>query len=72
MEQGGAECVYRPRMIGVGVNTWVWTSPFTAGSVELIARAQTFGFDSITLPVEEPGTLDGEAVSMTEPAAPNA
>ena len=50
------------RMIGVGVNTWVWTSPFTAESVDLIARAQAMGFDSITIPVEDPASIDGEAV----------
>ncbi len=49
-------------MIGVGVNTWVWTSPFTAASIELIARAQAFGFDAITLPVEEPAAIDGAEV----------
>jgi D-psicose/D-tagatose/L-ribulose 3-epimerase len=49
-------------MIGVGVNAWVWTSPFTHESVELIARAAAFGFDAITLPVEEPAAIDGEAV----------
>jgi D-psicose/D-tagatose/L-ribulose 3-epimerase len=49
-------------MIGVGVNAWVWTSPFTADSVELIARAAAFGFDAITLPVEEPAAIDGDAV----------
>ena len=49
-------------MIGVGVNTWVWTSPFTAASTPLIARAQAFGFDAITLPVEEPAAIDGPAV----------
>ena len=53
---------YCSRMIGIGVNTWVWTSPFTTASVELIARAQAYGFDSITIPVEEPGAVDGEAV----------
>ena len=49
-------------MIGVGVNAWVWTSPFTADSVELIARAQAMGFDAITIPVEEPSAIDGPAV----------
>ena len=49
-------------MIGIGVNTWVWTSPFTAKSVDLIARAQSMGFDSITIPVEDPAAIDGAAV----------
>jgi D-psicose/D-tagatose/L-ribulose 3-epimerase len=49
-------------MIGVGVNAWVWTSPFTAESVELIARAEAMGFDALTIPVEEPAAIDGAAV----------
>ena len=49
-------------MIGVGVNAWVWTSPFTADSVALIARAEAFGFDAFTIPVEEPAAIDGAAV----------
>jgi D-psicose/D-tagatose/L-ribulose 3-epimerase len=49
-------------VIGVGVNAWVWTSPFTAESVELISRAKAIGFDAITIPVEEPAAIDGPAV----------
>ena len=49
-------------MIGIGVNAWVWTSPFTAASIPLIARAEAFGFDAITIPVEEPAAVDGPAV----------
>jgi D-psicose/D-tagatose/L-ribulose 3-epimerase len=49
-------------MIGIGVNTWVWTSPFTTKSVDLIARAQAMGFDAITIPVEDPAGIDGAAV----------
>ena len=49
-------------VIGVGVNAWVWTSPFTADSVELIARAQAMGFDAFTIPVEDPAAIDGDAV----------
>jgi D-psicose/D-tagatose/L-ribulose 3-epimerase len=48
--------------IGVGVNAWVWTSPFTAASVGLIAKAQALGFDAFTIPVEEPAAIDGAAV----------
>jgi D-psicose/D-tagatose/L-ribulose 3-epimerase len=50
-------------VIGVGVNAWVWTSPFTAASVGLIARAREMGFDAITIPVEEPAAIDGAAVA---------
>lgn len=52
----------RSARIGVGVNAWVWTSPFTADSVELLARAQAIGFDAFTIPVEEPAAIDGAAV----------
>jgi D-psicose/D-tagatose/L-ribulose 3-epimerase len=49
-------------MIGVGVNAWVWTSPFTAASVDLIARVREIGFDAFTIPVEDPAAIDGPAV----------
>jgi D-psicose/D-tagatose/L-ribulose 3-epimerase len=49
--------------IGVGVNAWVWTSPFTAASVGLIAKAQRMGFDAFTIPVEEPAEIDAAAVA---------
>jgi D-psicose/D-tagatose/L-ribulose 3-epimerase len=50
------------RVIGVGVNAWVWTSPFTAASVPLLARAEAMGFDAFTIPVEDPAAIDGAAV----------
>jgi len=49
--------------IGIGVNTWVWESPFTAASVGLIAKAQAMGFDAVTIPVEEPAAIDARAVA---------
>ena len=50
------------RTIGVGVNAWVWTSPFTAASLPLIAHADALGFDAFTIPVEEPAAIDADAV----------
>jgi D-psicose/D-tagatose/L-ribulose 3-epimerase len=50
-------------MAGVGVNDWVWTSPFTAASVGLIAKAERMGFDAFTIPVEEPAAIDAAAVA---------
>jgi D-psicose/D-tagatose/L-ribulose 3-epimerase len=49
--------------IGIGVNAWVWTSPFTEASVGLLARAKAMGFDAFTIPVEEPAAIDAEAVA---------
>lgn len=44
--------------IGVGVNAWVWTSPFDADSVALVAKAASMGFDAFTMPVEDPSLID--------------
>jgi len=48
--------------IGVGVNAWVWTSPFNAQSVKLVARAAEMGFDAFTMPVEDPALIDVQAM----------
>src|SRR5262245_917455 len=50
-------------MIGLGVNAWVWTSPFTAASVALFEKARALGFDAFTIPVEEPAAIDAGAVA---------
>lgn len=43
----------------VGVNTWVWTSPLTDGSLaELAPRLAGWGFDVVELPVERLGDWD--------------
>ncbi|GIX31292.1 MAG: tagatose 3-epimerase [Porticoccaceae bacterium] len=47
---------------GVGVNAWVWTSPFDRGAVSLIARAHALGFDAFTLTLEAPELVDVAAV----------
>ncbi|MAT93110.1 MAG: sugar phosphate isomerase [Halioglobus sp.] len=44
--------------IGVGVNAWVWTSPFDANAVQLVNKAAGMGFDAFTMPVEQPGLID--------------
>lgn len=52
----------RAREIGVGVNAWVWCSPFDSTSVPLVAKAAGMGFDAFTMPVEEPGLIDVAAM----------
>jgi D-psicose/D-tagatose/L-ribulose 3-epimerase len=47
---------------GIGVNAWVWTSPFSAASLPLLAKAEAMGFDAFTIPVEEPAAIDAAAV----------
>jgi len=44
--------------IGVGVNAWVWTSPFANDSLELITRAAEMGFDAFTVPLENLDDFD--------------
>lgn len=48
--------------IGIGVNAWVWTSPFDSTAVSLIAKAAAMGFDAFTIPIEHPELIDVAAV----------
>lgn len=47
--------------IGIGINSWVWTAPFTDASANLIHRAKAMGFDSFEIAVEDPAhfAVDG-------------
>src|SRR6185295_16641564 len=40
--------------ISIGINSWVWTSPFTDATLNLIQKAKNFGFDTFELPLEDP------------------
>ncbi len=40
--------------IPIGINSWVWTSPFTDDTLNLIQKAKDFGFDTFELPLEDP------------------
>jgi len=49
--------------IGIGINSWVWTSPLNTESVPaLLKKAAKMGFDSFELPVEDPSHFDGDKV----------
>ncbi|MFF0717734.1 sugar phosphate isomerase/epimerase family protein [Micromonospora sp. NPDC003816] len=46
-------------MYEIGVNPWVWTSPVDdAALAELVPRIAGFGFDTVELPIEQPGDWD--------------
>ncbi|WP_431726975.1 sugar phosphate isomerase/epimerase family protein [Verrucosispora sp. TAA-831] len=46
-------------MYEIGVNPWVWTSPVDdAALTELVPRIAGFGFDTVELPIEQPGAWD--------------
>ena len=48
--------------MGIGVNSWVWTSPFTDESAGLIERAAGMGFDAFEIAVEDPAHFQGAKV----------
>ena len=41
-----------------GINTFLFTSPFTNASVKLFPRFKQWGFDSVEIPIEDPASLD--------------
>ncbi|WP_405851919.1 sugar phosphate isomerase/epimerase [Streptomyces sp. NBC_00090] len=48
-------------MASIGVNTWVWDSPSTDSSLaRLVPRIAGWGFDTVELPVEQPGDWSPE------------
>ena len=49
----------------IGVNTWVWTSPLSDAALRQYApRVKDWGFDTIELPVEQPGDWDPETAAQ--------
>lgn len=48
--------------VGIGVNSWVWTSPFTTESLGLLKKAAQMGFDSFEIALEDPSHVDGSRV----------
>jgi D-psicose/D-tagatose/L-ribulose 3-epimerase len=46
-----------------GVSTWLWTSPFTTDSIELLfKKVADLGFTAIEIAVEDPAIIDNAAV----------
>ena len=41
-----------------GINTFLFTSPFTTGSTKLFPKFKRWGFDTIELPIEDPSHID--------------
>jgi len=41
-----------------GINTFLFTSPFTNASTELFPRFKKWGFDSVEIPIEDPSHID--------------
>ncbi len=45
-----------------GVSTWLWTSPFDGRDVSLLRKIADLGFQFVEIPVEDPATVDGDAI----------
>src|SRR5687767_9749528 len=41
-----------------GINTFLFTSPFTNASTKLFPQFKKWGFDTVEIPVEEPSQMD--------------
>lgn len=56
-----------------GASTFIWVSPFSNRTLDLIAKVADFGFDIIEICVEDPATVDTAAIaSRVEKAGINA
>jgi len=42
----------------IGVNTWVWVSPFTTQQFDLMYKIKDMGFDVIEIAVDDPALID--------------
>ena len=42
----------------IGINTFLFTSPFTTDSVKLFPTFKKWGFDTIEIPIEDPSHID--------------
>ena len=46
----------------IGINTFLFVSPFTTESTRLFPRFKRWGFDTVELPIESPEHIDPEKV----------
>ena len=42
----------------IGASTFIWVSPFSSDTLDLIDKVKAFGFDLIEICVEDPDTID--------------
>ncbi len=51
----------------IGVNTWVWTSPFTTEEFDLVPKVKQMGFDIIEVALDDASLIDAKLLrKMTE------
>ena len=42
----------------IGVNTWVWVSPFSTADYQLLYKIKEMGFDLVEIPIDDPALID--------------
>ena len=47
-----------------GASTFIWASPFGADSLDLIGKVKQLGFDLIEICIEDPATIDTNAIGV--------
>ena len=45
-----------------GASTFIWVSPFSNRTLELMDRAKAMGFDILEICIEDPDTIDVPAI----------
>ena len=51
----------------IGVNTWVWTSPFSTKDFSLIPKVKEMGFDVLEVALDDASIIDAKLLrKMTE------
>jgi D-psicose/D-tagatose/L-ribulose 3-epimerase len=53
----------------IGASTFIWVSPFSNRTLDLIDRVKAFGFDLIEICVEDPETIDVAAIGARAKSA---
>lgn len=49
----------------IGVNTWVWTSPFSSEDFHLIPKIKAMGFDLIEIALDDAAIIDADRLRRT-------
>jgi D-psicose/D-tagatose/L-ribulose 3-epimerase len=52
-----------------GASTFIWVSPFSNDTLDLVDKVARFGFDLIEICVEDPATIDAKAIRQRADAA---
>jgi len=59
----------RHKIMRFGINSFLFTSPFTTDSTRLFRKFKTWGFDTVEIPIEDPSHIDPAKVKAAADAA---